>query len=235
MSHLVVQARPMWQVVLIRLGIGLLLLLVAWGLYEYGRYQGGFHQQQAKLIQLQQQEENAALRRENQQIHEQNVILTRGAKIDREAYRQLEARVNGLQDELVELKSELDFYRGIVSPGDANHSLEIQRFELQAAGEQRYRYTLVLTQVLDNSNWAQGNVEFRVQGNENGEAKTYTLAQLSEHEGHLSFRYRYFQFFEGELALPEGFEPSKVELEVKPRGRVHRSFSQSFDWVAQES
>ncbi len=235
MSHLVVRARPLWQVVLARVVAVVLVLLLAWALYEFGRYQGGYLAQESRQLEQLLTDRASKLERENQRLREQQAILARSSQIDQEAYKQLEATVNGLQGELAELKRELDFYRGIVSPGDASHSLEIQRFELQAESAREHRYTLVLTQVLNNNNWASGEVEFYLEGLEGDEEVTYTLAQLSEHEGSLAFRYRYFQFFEGDFELPEGFEPKSVRLEVKPRGRTHSAFSQSFDWVVGES
>ena len=236
MSHVVVQARPGWQLWLFRVLAVVLALLLAWGMYEYGRYQGGFRMLESRAIEVGMQQRIEGLQQEAQQMREQNAILARSAEIDREAYRQLEVSVNLLHDEMSELKRELEFYRGIVSPGDASHSLEVQRFELQRTAMGRYRYTLVLTQVLDNSNWAEGIVAFVVEGSESSEAKSYSLAELSEeHEGDLAFRYRYFQFFEGELVLPEGFMPKQVALEVKPRGRTHKAFSQSYDWLVQEN
>ncbi|MFU8838002.1 MAG: DUF6776 family protein [Thiohalomonadaceae bacterium] len=235
MSHLVVRARPLWQQWLIRIGGGLGLVLLAWGLFEFGRYQGGFRLLDSLAMEAQLHEQLASLGRDNIELREQTAILRRSNEIDREAYRQLEGTVNGLQDELMELKRELDFYRGIVSPSDATRGLEVQRFELQAQSGEVIRYNLVLTQVLDNSTVVQGTVEFRIEGNENGEAKTYTLAQLSDQPGELAFRYRYFQSFEGELRMPEGFVAQRVHLHIKPRGRTHKPFSQSFDWLVRES
>lgn len=235
MSHLVVRARPLWQQLAIRSGMVLILVLLVWGVYELGRYQGGFRMLESREAIQQLELTVSELEAGSVQLREQNAILTRSAKIDREAYKQLEGTVNGLQDELMELKRELDFYRGIVSPSDASRGLEIQRFELLSTDNGSFQYTLMLTQVLDNSNLVQGSVDVRIEGSENGENKEYPLAQLSDLEGELAFRYRYFQSFEGELRLPEGFVPRKVNLNVKPRGRTYKPFSQSFDWVVREN
>ena len=54
-----------------------------------------------------------------------------------------------MQDELLELRKELDFYRGIVSPGDREPGLRIQRFQLEPDTETgRVFYSLTLTQVI---------------------------------------------------------------------------------------
>lgn len=235
MSHLVVRARPRWKVILIRVGAVGLAAVTAWGIYEWGRHQGGFHFLENRAFIANLEGQLTDLGQDNMQLREQNAILARGSKIDREAYKQLEGTVNGLQGEIMELKRELDFYRGIISPSDASRGLEIQRFELRPHGEGLYQYSLVLTQVLDNSNVAQGSIEIRVDGTESGESKEYVLAQLGDGNGELAFHYRYFQSFEGELRLPNGFVPKQVNLDIKPRGKTYKPFSQSFDWVVREN
>jgi hypothetical protein len=211
-------------------------LLIAWGLYELGRYRGGFDMIEAQAQQQAFEEQLAALGREAALTREKNAVLERSAQIEREAYKQLERTVSGLQDEILELKEELAFYRGIVSPGDASKGLEIQSFELSRRGQHNpLHYKLVLTQVLNNSQVASGTVAVGIEGQQEGETREYQLSQLSEEEGELRFRFKYFQILEGELHLPEGFTPSKVNITVKPRTKSHKRLSQSVDWAVQEN
>ena len=236
MSHLVVKARPLWQTRLIKVGLILLTLLTAWGLFELGRYRGGFDILAAKEQRVSYEEQLAALAMDTSQLREQKAILERSARIEQEAYRQLETTVTGLQDEILELKGELAFYRGIVSPSDDAKGLDVQSFELTSRGVERsFHYKLVLTQILNNNNVASGTVAFSVEGRENGEAREYSLQQLSKQNNELRFRFKYFQILEGELNLPEGFSPSKVNITVKPRTKSHKRLSQSYDWAVQES
>jgi hypothetical protein len=74
-----------------------------------------------------------------------------------------------------------------------------------------------------------------IEGQQEGETREYQLSQLSEEEGELRFRFKYFQILEGELHLPEGFTPSKVNITVKPRTKSHKRLSQSVDWAVQEN
>lgn len=236
MSHLVVKARPVWHLRLIKAGVLLLTLVSAWGLFEFGRYRSGFDIMAAQEQQGSYEEQLAALAMETSQLREQKAILERSAQIEQEAYKQLETTVTGLQDEILELKGELAFYRGIVSPSDDAEGLDVQSLELTSRGVGRtFHYKLVLTQILNNNTVASGTVAFAVEGLEKGEAREYLLQQLSEQEGELRFRFKYFQILEGELDLPEGFSPSKVTITVKPRTKSHKRLSQSYDWVVQES
>lgn len=236
MTHLVVKARSTNHSRLLMTAAVVSVLLVAWGIFEFGRYRSGFD-----LIAVEQQrgqhaEQLAGLASENGQLREQIAILERSSQIEQEAYKQLETAVTGLQDEMLELKGELAFYRGIISPTDAAKGLSVQSFELHNRGEGRtYQYKLVLTQILNNDNIASGTVALVVEGLHEGETREYPLQDLSKQDGELRFRFKYFQIFEGALDLPEGFNPSKVSITVKPRTKSHKRLSQSYDWVVQES
>jgi len=237
MSHRVIKARPTWQLYLLRGGSLLLAVLAAWGLFEYGRVEGGYDVIEAHEQSQLHKQQLAELSRQNTQLREQQAVLERSSQIEREAYKQLEGTVNGLQDEILELKEELAFYRGIVSPGDAKKKgLNLQSFELTPTREAHtFHYKMVLTQVLSNGNYAYGNIAFSVEGREGDDEKEYPLTKLSDISHELRFRFKYFQSFEGDISLPEGFIPSKVNLVVKPRSRKHKQLTESIDWMVQES
>ncbi len=237
MTHRVVRARPRWQLLSIQIGSVAVALLTAWGMYEYGRSDGGYDVVAAFDQRQQLQQELDSSYQTNTQLREQMAVLERSSQIEQEAYKQLEGTVNGLQDEILELKEELAFYRGIVSPGDDQKAgLNLQTFELNPTLiERKFHYKLVLTQVLSNGVVAYGNISFSVEGSEEGQPKEYTLAQLSDNTRELSFRFKYFQSFEGDLSLPEGFIPSKVNLVVKPKSRKHTQLTESINWLIQEN
>jgi hypothetical protein len=179
----------------------------------------------------------AELEQQHSALREQSAVLERSGQIERQAYKQLEGAVTGLQDEILELKGELAFYRGIVSPDDASKGLNLQNFELSSGPLSRqYHYKVVLTQVLNNGNVVRGNMRFEVAGLEQGEQKSYSLEQLSDSKDKdgLEFKFKYFQIIEGDLMLPEGFEPIKVNLMVTPKSSTHKKLTQAFDWVVGE-
>ena len=45
------------------------------------------------------------------------------------------------------------------------------------------------------------------------------------------FSFRYFQVFEGDLALPDGFEPFEVEIGIKSTTKKVKSFSETISWA----
>jgi hypothetical protein len=236
MSHLVVKQRSVWHSGLGIAGITLLSLLLAWGIFEFGRYRGGFDAGVAAAALSAVHEQIAELEQQHSTLREQSAVLERSGQIERQAYKQLEGAVTGLQDEILELKEELAFYRGIVSPEDANTGLKIQNFELSGGVPPRqHHFKVVLTQVLNNGTVARGDMQFEVAGLYEGEQKTYTLEQMSKSKTSSVFRFKYFQIIEGDFMLPDGFEPIKVNLIVTPKSKAHKKLTQAFDWVVGEN
>lgn len=237
MNQLVVQKRSFWQT---RLGVGVgiaLLALFVWGGFELGRYRAGFDTIEATETHSMLEEQISLLEQQTSQLREKKAVLERSGQIERQAYKQLEGAVTGLQDEILELKEELAFYRGIVSPKDASKGLKVQKFEISPGNQARsYHYKVVLTQVLNNGTVARGNMRLELEGLLNGEEKRYALHQISGNAGKAgqAFRFKYFQILEGDMLLPEGFEAIKINLTVKPKSKAHKMLTQAFDWVVGE-
>ena len=131
----------------------------------------------------------------------------------------------------LELRSEVDFYRGIVSPLERMAGLNIQTFKVDPAGEEAlYHFELVVTQVLKNDRFVKGVVNLFVQGVQNGEPVSLNFSSISPNNSvQKSIRFRYFQRIEGDIRLPEGFVPRNAVVEMSPSGR--KKISKSFPWV----
>ncbi|SCZ51551.1 DUF6776 family protein [Thiohalomonas denitrificans] len=236
MTHVVVRPRSPWRV---RLFIVIALtatLLSGWGLFEYGRYKGGFDATAVAEERRELQDISATRMAENRRLREQMAVLKRTRDIEKEAYRELEGTVAELQDELLEIKQELAFYRGIVSPRDGREGLKLQDFELVAGpSAQRWHYKLVLTQVRKNDNVAAGAIRMQLEGAMNGKAAKLELSEVdSQDRKALAFRFKYFQDFEGNFELPEGFKPRRVLIVIDPSGKGYKRFERTFDWPAEE-
>lgn len=237
MSHLIVKQRSFWHS---RQGVAvivLLALLLAWGVFELGRYRAGYDTLAVAGERSELNGQIAELERQLQEMRDQHAVLERSGQIESQAYKQLEGTVTGLQDEILELKEELAFYRGIVSPKDDAKGLKVQNFELRKVGKGRhYGYKVVLTQVLNDGSLVRGDLTLEVAGRIKGEQKALPLEELGEagDGDETTFNFKYFQILEGDLVLPEGFEPSKVNLTVKPKGKTNNKLTQTFDWVVGE-
>lgn len=237
MSQLIVKAHRPWFWPLIVILSILAFVLIGWGLFEYGRYQAGFDIENARQTKENLQQLNSDLEQRNTRLREEKAILERTTQVERQAYKELEGTVAGLHNEIAELKSDLDFYRGIVSPREASQGLNIERFDLNAnAGAASYHYKLVLTQVLKNNTVTRGSVSLQVEGSQDGQLKSLSLEEVTaDKKKSLAFRFKYFQNFEGDILLPEGFVPARLIIKVNPKGRRQPTIEKVIDWPAEEA
>lgn len=215
-------------------GVAAVVLVTAgYLLFRYGAGYGGgefdrFSTQQERL-----QRQLAEARKQNAELRQQLAILERSSEIDRRASLEVRNDIARLQDKMQALRKELAFYRGIVSPGDSRAGLTIQRFDLKrGAATGRYTFNLMLTQVKGNDKYAQGVVEIAVEGLQDGDSRELTFRHLKAGDGKaMKFRFRYFQDFEGEFEIPEGFEPQRLTIRAKTSGKGQPpDVEKTMDW-----
>ncbi len=226
---------PLWQI-----GLALsmaALLLAAWGIFEYGRYRAGYDRVVFNDIRQRLEKSNAVFETELKKLRKEKLDLEQTMRIENQAYGQVRKDLVSLQEELLELKEELAFYRGIISPEDAERGLQIQNFSVTKGDEPHsWHYKLVLTRVLKNRGTAKGTAELQVEGvtTKSGEKKLLSLGQISAPPvKRLRYNFKYFQNLEGEIRLPSGFTPSRAILVLKPGGKGNRTrLKKIFDWPA---
>lgn len=226
----------MWHKYMMRLLVLVLAGLAgygAWWLYDFGKLQGA---EELKAMRA----EHADLRRhyqdldkENKALRERNTILERSSQIDQQAAKDIQERLASLQEELQAAREEVEFYRGIIAPGDVASGLRIHRFELTPGLQSHdYHYDLVLTQMKRHDRIVTGVVDWRIIGKNGDEIRELKLSDVTHPEvGHLDFRFRYFQHLTGIISLPEGFLAREIVLSVKATGKdAVEPVEQSFEW-----
>jgi cell division protein FtsB len=219
-------------------GVVLVLVVVAGYLvFEYGRIRAGYDVVDAA-------EERAALNSEIQtrddriaELEQAVALLETHREIDREAYREVEQSLLALQEKIQEQRDAIAFYRGIVSPEDGRPGLRVQDFRLTRGSEERaFNLRLVLVQAMKHDRKVSGDVALTVEGNEDGVARSYALAELlpADAEKAWPFSFRYFQDFDRQIVLPDGFTPERVNVEVRSRTRSIASIEESFAWATSQ-
>ncbi len=222
----------------IRAGIALALVVAGYLLFEFGRLQAAYNIVDAIA-------EKQALRNEITGLEDQIVglkqeiaLLETHREIDRKAYEVVETNLADLERKIQEQSDAIAFYRGIVSPKDGGRGLRVQDLKLtQGKDDRHYNVRLVLVQVMQHDRSVKGQVAFSLEGAQDGVATTYELEQLLPEEASAGwpFAFRYFQDFDRELVLPEGFTPQKINIEVISNTKSIASVKQSFDWLAGSS
>jgi Family of unknown function (DUF6776) len=203
--------------------------------YELGRFNGGY----SILDQRHERDELTAVIAERDQtiesLQRSLAILETSQEVDRETYSQVEVNLNELQARIQAQEEELAFYRGIISPEDGAAGLRVQSLELRPTDSgQSYVLHLVLVQAITHDRRVSGTVRLNFAGFLDGESVELGLDDLVSDDtgGDLAYSFRYFQDLQRQLALPDGFEPDEVLLQIRPREPSGQALEQTFDWSA---
>jgi len=176
----------------------------------------------------------AELESRNHRLVQQNANLEGSSKIEREAYQLANQELVRLQQELLAQKEELVFYRGIVAPSDTALGVNLQSFEVRKKNNQnQYSYKLILTKSGKSTKRVSGNAELLIRGESDGNVSELKLIDLvlENSSKATKFAFRYFQVFEGDIELPDGFEPFEVTIGIKPTTKQVKAFSETISWT----
>ena len=176
----------------------------------------------------------AELEARNQKLLQKNAHLAGSSKIEHDAYQVANQELIRLQQELLKQKEELAFYRGIVSPKNAALSVNLQSFEVRRKNSQnQYSYKMILTKSGKSTKKIYGGASVLIRGENGGSVNELKMKDLNlETPGKdTKFAFRYFQVFEGDIALPDGFEPFEVEIGIKPSSKKVKSFTETISWA----
>lgn len=211
-----------------------LLLASAYLVFEFGRIKAGYDLVDAV-------EERAAFKAEIDgleaniaDLKQEVALLETHRSVDRESYKTVESSLMALEEKIREQQDAIAFYRGIVSPSDGNAGLRVQGLSLtRGRKERQFDVHLVLVQAMTHDRKVSGDVLLTIEGEQNGESKTLVFADLATDpsDSDWPFSFRYFQNFDRELLLPDGFNPERIKVEVRSRTRSISSIEESFAWA----
>jgi len=207
-------------------------------IFEFGRIQANYNIVDVQVEQQEYRNQIDALDGEIVELKQEIARLETTQVIEKEAYQVVEANLSNLQRKIQEQQEAIAFYRGIVSPKDGGRGLRVQDVRLTRGKDERhYNLRLVLVQVMQHDRSVKGEVDFSIDGEIDGVATTYKLSQLLPEDGSSNwpFAFRYFQNFDRELVIPDGFTPTTINVEVISRTKSIASVKQSFDWIAGQS
>ena len=210
-----------------------LVVVSAYLVFEYGRISAGYDIVEAGNIS--QAYEDRIMQFEDNiiELKQEIAILETNLAVDRESYKEVEASLGTLQAKIQEQRDAIGFYRGIVSPSDGNSGLRVQDLKFtRGKSEREFNVRLVLVQVMKHDRKVSGDVSLNIVGEQNGTEMTYAFTQLVKEDADQSwpFSFRYFQDFDRQLVLPDGFTPERINVEVRSRTRSISSIEESFAW-----
>jgi hypothetical protein len=215
--------------------VALVVVASLYLMYELGRYRAGYsildHRRERADLVAKLADEQAV----SEELRRQLAIGETSSEIDRATYDQVKTELGDLQARIQAQEEELVFYRGIVSPQDRVAGLRIQSLEaLPGDGEGRYLVRLLLVQAIVHSRRVSGAVKLQLEGIQDGQMASFDAAELvvPGEPYDMAYEFRYFQGIETELALPVGFEPQRMTVEIWPNEARAERINQTFEWPA---
>lgn len=166
-----------------------------------------------------------------EQMRQEMADLKVGGEIDDKANEEVRQTIESLQEQIAQLNEEISFYKGVMLPNVANKGLRIERLDVSSNAPGRVKYSLLLTQVVDKHDYIQGGVQISLLGQVGNQEQKFLLSELDkEKEDAIRFRFRYFQNINGELMLPDGFEPREFMIVAQSSGSNAQRLEKRFDW-----
>ena len=152
---------------------------------------------------------------------------------DAGANEQLRHTIKVLGDRIHSLEEEVRFYRRLVAPMESDEGFSIERLDIARTRDpDRFAYTLVMTRTADQDQWIEGNLTMDFVGEQAGEERSLSLAELSEPRDYpIKFGFLYFEDFSGQITIPGDFQPLEVRVaaQVDTGPRLERVFSWSVE------
>ena len=208
------------------------------GGFLYGYYKTMLTQETSQASEEELSSELTAIQLENSDLQRQIAILDRSSVMDQKATEEVQSTIKGLRDRVDQLEQDIVYYRQVVSEETQDTGLIVTQLDIDAMREpNQFRYKLVLRQQdADGDTFLTGHVNVNLIGQQDDEQVIIALRDLSAEQDQLDIilRFKYFQNIEGELALPEGFVPERVQVAAVSIEPVDKSIDQGFSWVVRE-
>ncbi len=143
-----------------------------------------------------------------------------------------------LQAQVSRQTQELAFYRGIVAQGAGAIGVKVDQLHIsQGTKPQKFVLHVALVRSVRPDNVAVGSLGVMLDGTaEEGKAVSIELSQVTPGKQHeLPYNFRYFQNLDQEVALPAGFQPARVAIEVRSSKKDVAPATQTFPWAVDPS
>ncbi len=214
--------------------IGALLILLMIVMFLFGR---AYQAYEVSALKMQQQTHLARideLEARNDSLVKKNARLESSSRIEHDAYLEVNESLVQLQRQLLEMKEQLVFYQGIVSPEELALGVNIQSFELSRKNDLGlYRYKLVLSKRGKSDRYVKGQLDVIVKAQQDGGQVDLPLQQIKQDytAKDKRFSFRYFQVFEGDILIPDQYVPYDIQLKINPSTKKIKSFSETISWA----
>lgn len=177
---------------------------------------------------------NGDLRAENIQLSEKVIVLEQAANLDKQAASLLTDELKAAQEEIYNLKKELEFYQGVIDAEGNRGWLDVHGMRILPLNHERsYRLELILIHTAKSDKKVAGALEVILEGVREAGTEYVNLKEITlDKDVVYRFKFGNFKRFENNFALPEGFNPQRVFVKMMVEDKKKSEFKRVFDWPA---
>jgi Family of unknown function (DUF6776) len=222
-DHVVVRRVGPLKRALLMAAISLAALTAMYLVYERGRFDAGYDRSAAAAQRSELTERIAKLEKANAALsaHVAELDTFRIGRAQERA--ELARTIGDLQAQVSRQTQQIEFYRSVLSESAASHGegLELREVRITpGATAGHFEVHLTLLERTRPEADTRGALVLSVQGTSAGKPATLDQAALTDGKTHEQpFSFRYFQTFEEEITLPQGFRPEHLTIQAQPRTR----------------
>lgn len=170
-----------------------------------------------------------SLRRQNAELAQRLANAETGARVDREALVPLRLTLLQRERAIAGLREQVALYRELLQSPDSRRGLAIRSWSVGAGGGPRkFHYRLVVQYLANQQPSVAGSAAVALTGRDTKGERSLALPEVELH-------FRYFQVIEGELTLPEGFAPQRVQVVASATQPAAARVEQRFAWEVEPS
>lgn len=159
------------------------------------------------------EEHNKTLESRNKELTERLASIERRVQVDQITYDELTQSLDISSNHIAKLKEELNFYRSIFSPANNLAGMQVHDLRISRDSDVNgYNYTLSVIQALKHDDYVLGDIQMLVEGLSGGQKQLLDMGRIGTAPGQMNFKY--FQTFTGLFALPDGFKPMRVKINL---------------------
>lgn len=234
-SSLVIRPHAPMRRMVLTIGLTVVVLVGIYAAFELGRYYAGYNVVTAIQERAKAHESIAQLKGTNRSLQAHIIELeTLNAGQARED--QVVARTIGeLQAQVARQTEELAFYRAVVAEGAPAIGVRVGTVRLSAAKPAgRFLVHVSLVRAGKTDGMTTGSVSLTVDGQGvGGKAETLDSQALAAGgDASVSYDFRYYQELDQTVALPAGFHPEHLTVEVNAGRKDVAPLTQTFPWSA---
>ncbi|CAA0078386.1 Uncharacterised protein [BD1-7 clade bacterium] len=177
-------------------------------------------------------------------LHErQKTLINRLAESDadsqvyRTAQLALRRRVDEQAQTITAVNRQLDFYRLLMEGSDSRNGLDLTGSLIYPLDDVKngYHFRFTFVQYAKRRQVLRATLSIVLQGVQAGMPKRYPLNQLLvSSENSTKLRFKYFQSIEGQLRLPDAFEPQQFVIDAQIKSKNAKPWQRIVEWQTEE-